>query len=178
MGIMRLILIVFLSLSLFIPGLTFGQGKDDDKKNLSSVAKEIIDNSRYCALITLDESGHPQTRTMEPFPPEDNFVIWFGTNSKSRKVGELNNDSRATVYYFDQENDGYVVLLGHAFLINDSIEKENRWKDHWVQFYPDRENYYTLIKFIPDKLEIVSPKHGLSGESITWRAHQLNLPGK
>ena len=175
---MRLILIYFFSLSLFIPGTAYGQGENNNKINLSSVAKEVIDNSRYCALITLDESGHPQTRTMEPFPPEDNFVIWFGTNSKSRKVAELNNDSRATVYYFDQENNGYVVLLGHAFLSNDSIEKENRWMEHWKQFYPERESNYTLIKFIPDKLEIVSPKHGLSGDSITWRAHQFKLPDK
>ncbi len=172
---MRLILITFLFLYLFISTPASGQENQEDSTILFIAAQEIINHSRFCALITLDKYGHPQTRTMEPFPPEENFIIWFGTNSKSRKVQEIENDPRATIYYFDESNNGYVVLIGKAFLINDTTEKEKRWKDHWKQFYPDRDKNYMLIKFIPDKLEVVSPKHSLSGDSITWRAHNYTF---
>ena len=141
------------------------------------VATKILEQVKFCALITLDSTGHPQTRTMEPFPPEDNFIIWFGTNSKSRKVGEIKNNPRTTVYYFDAVNNGYVVLTGKAFLINDKREKERRWMEHWEQFYSDRDESYILIKFITEQLEVVSPAHGLIGESITWRAHTSKIPG-
>ena len=59
-----------------------------DPDTLISAAREIMAEARYCALITVDASGHPQARTMDPFAPEDGMVVWFGTNLNSRKVKE------------------------------------------------------------------------------------------
>ena len=142
---------------------------------LLKAASEIIGQVKYCALITLDESGHPQVRTMEPFPPEENFIIWFGTNKNSRKVVEIKNDPRVTVYYGDPSGNGYVVITGTAFLVDDPKEKEKRWMEHWEQFYPDRDANYLLIKVIPQRLEVVSYKHGLTGDSVSWRAPRIEL---
>ncbi len=72
---MRLILITFLFLYLFISTPASGQENQEDSTILFIAAQEIINHSRFCALITLDKYGHPQTRTMEPFPPEENFIL-------------------------------------------------------------------------------------------------------
>jgi general stress protein 26 len=145
--------------------------KPEHKKDkIVNAALEIIESARFCALITIDETGHPQARTMQPFPPDENMVVWFGTNPKSRKVKEINNDPRVTLYYGDPSGDGYVVLTGNAILVSDPSEKSKRWMEEWEAFYPDRDDNYLLIKFIPDKMEVVSYKHGLTGDSESWRA--------
>ena len=85
-----------------------------DRDTVITVAKEIMLATRYCALITLDEDGHPQARTMDPFLPEEDMVVWFGTNPNSRKVKEIRNNSRTTLYYQAPNGAGYVVIQGHA----------------------------------------------------------------
>ncbi len=43
----------------------------------------------YCALITIDETGRPQVRTMNPFPPDEDMTVWFATNTRSLKVQQM-----------------------------------------------------------------------------------------
>ncbi|MFQ5651726.1 MAG: pyridoxamine 5'-phosphate oxidase family protein [bacterium] len=148
-------------------------GSESGKDNLLAAAREIMTAARYCALITVDASGHPQARVMDPFLPEDDMVVWLATNPKSRKVEQLRRDSRVTLFYFDQGGLGYVSLIGHAQLVNDPEEKASRWKEEWQQFYPNRETDYLLISITPEKLEIVSAKHNIVGDSKTWAAPTL-----
>ena len=48
-------------------------------------AKDVIGQTTYCGLVTIDAAGLPQTRTMNPFPFKDDFVIWFATSRTDRK---------------------------------------------------------------------------------------------
>jgi general stress protein 26 len=144
------------------------QSPNDNRDILIKAAREIMTATRYCALITLDETGHPQARIMDPFTPEDDMIVWFGTNANSRKVREIKNDSRATLYYEAPDGVGYVVMKGHAYLVDDADKKLKYWKKEWDSFYSDKESRYILIQVIPDKLEIVDYRHGLTGESKTW----------
>lgn len=132
-------------------------------------AREIIRNARTCALITLDKEGGPRARTMDPFSPDADFNVWFGTNSKSRKVDQIKNDSRVTIYYFDHKTEGYVLIYGTAELIKDSAEKENHWKKEWEDFYPNKSDNYLLIKVSPIWMEVLSSYHGIYNDPITWQ---------
>ena len=105
---------------------------------------------------------------MDPFPPEADMTIWMATNPASRKVEQIRNDSRVTVHYFDSAGLGYVSLMGEARIVEDHEEKARRWKSEWEAFYPDRESSYILIEVRPNRLEVVSEKHGLSGDPVTW----------
>jgi general stress protein 26 len=144
------------------------QSPSYDPDTLITAAREIMQSARYCALITLDKSGHPQVRTMDPFPPEDDMVVWLGTNLKSRKVKEIQNDPRTCLYYEAPDGSGYVVLKGHAFLFDDRKRKQKYWKEEWSEFYSDRKANYTLIKIIPDIIEVVDYRHGIVSKSETW----------
>jgi general stress protein 26 len=131
-------------------------------------AREIMESSRWAALVTLAESGAPHARTMDPFPPDSQFVIWMGTNRLSRKVAEIRRDPRVLVYYQDPGGAGYVTIAGSARLVDDPVEKERRWKSEWEAFYPDREETYLLIAVTPERLEVVNYRAGVAGDSASW----------
>lgn len=134
-----------------------------------------MEAARYCALITVDSKGQTHARTMDPFPPDENMQVWFGTNPRSRKVREIRRNSRVVLYYFDREGPAYVTISGTARLINDPREKARRWKDEWKAFYPDREKGYLLIAVTPNELEIVSEKKGILGDSLRWTTPKVRF---
>src|SRR5258708_28139062 len=146
----------------------FGQRPQRSREELIAAAREIIAKARYCALITVDSKGLAHARTMDPFPPDENLVIWFGTNPKSRKVAEIRRHHRVTLYYFDRESPAYVTINGFAQLVNNRAEKARHWKDEWKAFYPDREKGYLLIEVTPKELEIVNEKKGIVGDAHFW----------
>lgn len=139
-----------------------------DRQSLLATAREIMKTARYCALITLDSNGRPQARTMDPFPPEENMVVWLGTNPNSRKVREIRRNGYVTLYYSVNEDQAYVAISGRARIVTDAKAKARYWKDEWKEFYPDREKGYVLITVIPQKLEVVNVKLGVIGDSIKW----------
>ena len=93
--------IFFLFIILNSPLITLAQINSAlyNRDTLITTAKKMIETTRNCALITLDTTGHPDIRTMEPFSPDSNMVVWFGTSINSRKVKQIKNDSRVTLYY-------------------------------------------------------------------------------
>lgn len=170
--------IFFITISLIIPFQIFSQditSKDSIRTKYINTAKEIMNNSGNCALITLDKEGRPRVRVMDPFSPEEDLTVWLGTNPKSRKVDQIRNDPRVSLYYYDQDAVGYVMIEGIAQLVDDIKEKETRWKANWDAFYPNRNEDYLLIKIIPNWMEVISYKHGIMGDSITWKPPIINI---
>lgn len=145
------------------------------REQLIAAARAIMSDARYCALITLDSSGHPHARTLDPFPPDENLVVWLGTNPRSRKVAEIRRHPHVTLYYFDREGQAYVTIRGLARLVNDEKEKAKRWKDEWRDFYPDRAKDYLLIAVTPERLEVVSVKKGIVGNPRTWKPPSISF---
>ncbi len=147
----------------------YGQTGDNLKKEkLIEAAKEIINSASTCTLITLDKEGAPRARAMDPFPVEEDLTVWFGTNPNSRKIKQIKNDSRVTLYYLSDDESGYVVISGLATLVNNQITKDKYWRKSWEAFYPDNKDSYLLIKVVPLWLEILSPPHNIYNDSITW----------
>ena len=161
----------YLIMILQLPLVIFAQDKTDTQFNrdtLINVSKQMMESARYCALITLDEKGNPDARIMDPFLPDDEMVVWFGTNLNSRKVKQIKNDSRVTLYYQAPNEAGYVLIKGQAYIVDDSLKKQTYWKKEWSGFYSEDKSNYTLIKVIPEKLEILDYQHGITGDSKTW----------
>jgi general stress protein 26 len=166
-------------LTLWFSGANFllinAQQADVEESTLVTASREIIRGCSYCAFITVDESGQPQARMMETLPFENIRVAWFGTNKNSRKVREIENNPRVTLFYAAPSGNGYVVLNGTAVIVDDENEKQKHWQEGWDQYYPDREKIFVLIKVNTTSLEVVSYEHGLEGDSVTWRAPNIEL---
>jgi general stress protein 26 len=146
------------------------------RERVINAAREIMAAARYCALITVDATGRAHARTLDPFAPDEQMVVWLATNPRSRKVAEIRRNPRVTLYYFDREGQGYVTVYGGARLVNDPQEKTKRWKTEWQAFYPDREKDYLLIAVTPERMEVVSETKGIAGDSKTWRPPAVSFP--
>jgi general stress protein 26 len=146
-----------------------------ERDSIIAAAREIIGMQKYCALITVDSSGKPQVRTMNPFPPEDDMTVWIATNSRSRKVKEIRNNSKVCLYYANQSQaTGYVSITGKAVLVDDMNEKQKRKREYWNQAFPDW-NYLILIQVIPEKLEVLNYKRGMLNDSTTWSTPSIEF---
>ena len=162
---------IYALILLFISFNSFSQEtghKDVSEEVLRTAAREIIEGAGTCALITLDASGLPSVRVMDPFLPESDFTIWFGTNPKSRKVNQIKNNPKVTLYYLEKNSSGYVVIHGTATLVNDQSEKDKWWKTEWDAFYPNNTDAYQLIKVSPQRMEVISYTHSIIGDPTTW----------
>ncbi|MFA7710099.1 MAG: pyridoxamine 5'-phosphate oxidase family protein [Candidatus Neomarinimicrobiota bacterium] len=133
-------------------------------------AREIIRETTFCGLVTVDSTGQPQVRTMNPFPLKDDFIIWFATARLSRKVREIRNNPRVSVYYADHSAaKGYVNISGTATIIDDQKLLIEMQRAYWKNI-PDWQNNFVLIKIVPGTIEVVNYKHGLTNEAKTLRA--------
>lgn len=139
------------------------------------ISKDIIKSSYYCTLITIDEDGQPRARIMEPLEPDNNFEIWLATNPKSRKIKQIDNNSKATINYFNKADLSYISLMGNAFIVDDNEIKAQKWKQGWEKFYKNQKEDYILIRFIPQTLELISYSKGYSGDKRTWAPHKVEL---
>jgi len=161
---------LFISITLLTAGV-YAQDTNStsrDRDTLLSVARAYIKTVPYCALITTDSTGSPNVRIMDPFQPDENMVVWLGTNRHSRKVREIRNNPRVTLYYSNNKGAGYVSIIGNAVLVDDPEKKTVLWKDVWNNFYKNKEEQYILIKIVPEKLEIINYKHGFYNDPETW----------
>lgn len=156
------------------------QSESVKKYNRDSVivaAREIMGLQKYCALVTIDSLGLPNVRTMNPFPPDEDMCVWVATNSRSKKVHDIKNNSSVSLYYSDHANAaGYVCIKGKALLVDDMNEKMKRKRDYWDQSFPDFK-YLMLIKIIPERIEVINYKHKMYNDPKTFEAPSIEMKG-
>ena len=170
----KLAKLIFISCVFFIiiPFKIDGQNIEANhstEEQLIFAAREIMREAGTCVLITLDAESNPMARIMDPFPPESDFTVWFGSKTQSRKVNQIKNNSTVTLFYQDSDASGYVVIHGNAQIVDDQKEKEKRWKDAWEAFYPNNKEGYLLIKVSPKWMEVLSYSRGIVGDPSTWQ---------
>jgi general stress protein 26 len=146
-----------------------------DRASLLAAAREVMAAQSYCALVTLDESGRPQVRTMNPFPPEEDMSVWIATNTRSRKVQQIRRDPRVALYYSNHATAiGYVAINGRAELTEDRGEILKRKRAYWDQAFPGLKNL-TLIRVVPERIEVINYKAGLHNDPETFAAPAVVL---
>jgi general stress protein 26 len=145
------------------------------RDSLLKISRMIIDSARCRVLVTVDENGKPHAREMDPFAPEQDMVIWFGTSPLTRKVTQIEKNPNVAVFYYDSKTLSYVSIEGKAQMVNDSDQKSKHWKDSWKRYYPDREKDFILIKVVPDRLELLSYKYNLLWATESYRPHSLEF---
>jgi general stress protein 26 len=152
--------------------------------NLMAAARAIIQSNKYCMLMTHAPTGAINARLMQPFPPDHDLTLWFGTSPRSGKVRDLRANPHATVVYQDNARVAYVTLQGTARLENDLNLRKNHWFEGWKLFWPDgpEGDDYILIRFMPEQIEIMNfaeniapPPYGLMPAVLTRRGDQWVL---
>ena len=160
--------------SAFIP-LKINAQQSANRDTVILAAREIIRETTYCALVTVDADGQPQIRTMNPFPANDQLITWFATSRTSRKVKEIKNNSKVCVYWADHISaKGYVNITGTAEVIDDKELLIKMKRDYWENI-PDWQNIFVLIKIVPETIEVINYRHGLNNDPGSFRAPSIVL---
>jgi general stress protein 26 len=160
--------------STIIPSKLYAQSSIN-RDTVLMAAREIIKETTYCALVTIDSTGQPQVRTMNPFPANDELITWFATSRTSRKVREIKNNPKVCVYYANHMTaKGYVSITGTAEVIDDKELLLKMKRDYWENI-PDWQNIFVLIKIVPQTIEVINYKHGLNNDPATFRAPSIVL---
>lgn len=142
--------------------------KPADRDSLIAAAREIMSRQTYCGLVTVDSTGQPHARTMNPFPPEQDMTVWMATTTESRKAREIARDPRVCLYYADHGTaTGNVNIVGKATLVNDPEVIRMKWREYWAQAFPDRSKL-VLIKVVPDKIEVLNYNRGFHNDPKTF----------
>jgi general stress protein 26 len=151
-----------------------------DRADILKAAREVARKARYATFVTIGEDGQPQARIVDALGPDEDFVVWVGTNPLTRKVAEIVKNPRVTLTFFDPSLPAFVTLLGSASVVTDPAVKAQHWKDGWSPFYKNehRGADFALMKFVPRRLEIVSEAHGFVNAPGNWRPVSVEFPEK
>jgi len=138
-------------------------------------ALDIIKQTTYCGLATVDSAGQSQVRTMNPFPVGNDFVIWFATNRKSGKVKELKNNPKVSVYFADHcKAIGYVNIFGTAEVIDNKELLIKMKRDYWSGI-PNWQDVFVLIKITPETLKVINYKFNINNDPENSGAPMLKF---
>jgi len=149
------------------------QNDFSEEAKIKTVALEIINSAATCSLITIDGEGFPTARMMQTLPTEGDFLIWLATKPNTKKIDQIKQNAKVSLYYTDDQSTGYVCLKGKAVLIDDAQAKKTHWKEGWQAFYPNPEVDMILIKIIPISMEVVSYSQGIISIEEDWSAKRV-----
>ncbi len=145
---------------------------------LLAAARMTVKDAGACFLITLDESGRPDARMMQPFPLDPDMGVWLATQRGTRKLAQLARDARATFACYDPTTMGYVTMIGSARIVDDTAQRRLHYTHFWDQFFKGSQDpAYTLIHLVPARLEVVSYGRAVATRSPRWRAATLVAQG-
>lgn len=131
---------------------------------LMELITRLLREAEIMYLATKGADGHPQIRAMfnlrneKQFPTlsflnqdPDDITITVSTNTSSRKVEEIRNDPRISVYYCKPGESNGVQLSGTAEIVDDKEFKHRLWVDWWERYYPKgaEDPDYTVISMKP-----------------------------
>lgn len=128
-----------------------------------SIALMEIAEAAY--VSTIGEGGYPDIRAMfnlrrvEQFPGlvevfqghDDDHVLYFTTNTSSRKLRQILKNPRTAVYYSLPSAFTGLSLAGDFEVVTDMAEKRRVWQKGWELYYPGgvEDPDHTVLKMLP-----------------------------
>ena len=138
-----------------------------------AAALALTERAWFVGVTTLDSTGGPETRIMfnlrkrrarafasgRAALPRD-LSTWLGTNTSSRKVGQVRADGRACLYYSDNKRYEGLCVKGRLEECMDGGVKAALWTPKWEHYYPGgfEGGDFTVLRFVPESARYY---HGL-----------------
>jgi general stress protein 26 len=146
---------------------------------LLNIVRETIASVPFCFLMTHNGNGQISARLMQPFPPEEDLTLYFGTSPQSRKAANIRANQRASVAFQNNQENAYVTLNGSARLIDNLAHRQRYWLAEWQPFFPDGPDGddYVLIRFVPERIETLNFARGITPEPFGLHCASLVRQG-
>ena len=118
-------------------------------------ALSLANRSNIAMLGTNGDDGYPNIKAMFNMKAmfkienDDMKTIWFSTNTSSKRVAQLNRDSRACVYFVDFDQVKGLMLVGNVEVLQDIESKQWLWREGFERYYPlgVTDPDYTVLRF-------------------------------
>lgn len=147
-----------------------------DPALLLDSAAALMTRDSLVALVTVDADGRPRVRTVQAFSlagastPRERFTVFVLTRVSTRKVAQLANNDRVTLYFNADQGLSYASVMGRATVHRDPAHpKLQSFLDSGTVrfFWPDFPRDFVILEITPDWLEYIGP--GVWNDPDTWR---------
>jgi general stress protein 26 len=119
-------------------------------KNFGKTVETLLNNAKVAIVSSVDEAGFPNTKAMLPPRKRDGIKqLYFTTNTSSLRVSQFLANSKACVYFYDNQQFKGVMLKGTMEVLHDSKSKEMIWRVGDEMYYPAgvTDPDYSVLKF-------------------------------
>ena len=115
-------------------------------------ALALVGRSEIAMLGTNGVDGYPNIKAMINMEHHGLKEVWFSTNTSSRRVAQLLQDSKACVYYVDFDQWMGLMLVGSVEVLQDMESKERLWREGFEKYYPQgvTDPDYSVLRFTAD----------------------------
>ena len=122
------------------------------KMKLETVKNEILqlaDRSNLALFATNGPEGYPHIKTMIKMENEGIKVVWFSTNTSSKRITQIQQDPKVSVYFLDDDKWAGLMLVGEVEIKQDEDSRIRFWREGNEKYYPLGVNDpdYTVLKF-------------------------------
>lgn len=115
-----------------------------------TAAIQLLSRSTTVMLGTNGDDGWPHVQAIRRMQSEDLKTIWFRTFSSSSHVEQVLQDSRATIYLYEEHPIEGLALMGHLEVLKDPESRQFVWRDGDERFWPGgpMDPDFAALKFI------------------------------
>ena len=136
-----------------------------DKDYAIQEGLKLIKNSKIAIIGTVDDEGYPNIKAMLNLVSEGMITFWFSTNTSSKRVAQIMNNKKASVYFVDQDQFMGLMLIGDMEVVSDEALRRKLWFEGSEMYYPlgVDDPDYSVLKFTATKGNYY---HGLQNVSF------------
>ena len=119
------------------------------KEKAIKEALALASRSGIAMVGTNGDNGYPNIKAMLKMENEGLNRIWFSTNTSSRRVGQLVQNSKTCVYFVDFEQWKGLMLVGDVEVLQDMESRQRLWREGFEKYYPlgVTDPDYTVLRF-------------------------------
>jgi general stress protein 26 len=140
-----------------------------DRAAILRESLDLLRSVHVACLSTVDAEGYPQTRAVfnlrsrHRFPGlaplfaghDEDLLLYFTTDSSSRKVEEIRVRPQASAYFCRTEDSFGLLLIGSCCVVEDEAVKEACWQEGWERYYPGGRDdpEFGILRLLPVRVK-------------------------
>ncbi len=120
-----------------------------EKEQVIQDALALANDSTIAMLGTNGDDGYPNIKAMIKMENEGLKTVWFSTNTSSKRVTQLNRDSKVCVYFVDMDQWKGLMLVGTIEMLQDMVSRQRLWRPGYEKYYPlgVTDPDYSVLRF-------------------------------
>lgn len=111
--------------------------------------KGLLQNAKIAIVSSVNESGYPNAKAMLALMRDGITTHYFSTNSSAKRTRQFLNNSKACIYYCNENEYKGLLLIGEMQVLTDREHKAMLWRDGFEIYYPKGidDDDYSVLKF-------------------------------